>query len=145
MKSLHFAWAVNDAKCILVTGHARLCVCLPVAIFPHYCTDPGVTWRDGRTVGVPPSCALLGRFAICARVSLLWRIVILFFALYKYSYLLTYLVWQLCANAKCQRVLVLALCSVHGFVVLNVIRWLWLAMVNLCITYQICCFHQFER
>ena len=40
---------------------------------------------------MPPSCALLGGFAIGARVALLW---------------------QHSANAKCQRVLVLALCLV---------------------------------
>jgi len=46
-------------------------------------------------VGVPPSSALLGGFAMGARVSLLW---------------------QHRANAKCQRVLVLALCLVRGCV-----------------------------
>jgi len=57
-------------------GHGRLCVCvfvcvsvcLSLAAFPHYCTDPDVTWG---MVGVPSSCALLGGFAIGARVSLL--------------------------------------------------------------------------
>ena len=47
-------------------------------------------------VGVPPSCALLGGFAIGARVSLLW---------------------QHSANAKCQRVLVLAVCLVIIFTI----------------------------
>ena len=32
-------------------GHSRLCVCLFVSLslaaFPHYCTDPDVTWRNG--------------------------------------------------------------------------------------------------
>jgi len=55
-------------------GHARLCVsvsiCLSVAAFPHYCTDPDVTWG---MVGVSPSCVLLGEFAIGARVSLPWQ------------------------------------------------------------------------
>jgi len=45
-------------------GHARRCVCLSLASLPHYCTDSDVTWR---MVGV---CALLGGFAISARVSL---------------------------------------------------------------------------
>jgi len=42
MKSLHFAWVVDDAKCIVVT---RVCVsvCLSAAVRPHYCTDPDVT------------------------------------------------------------------------------------------------------
>ena len=44
-------------------------------------------------VGVPSSCALLGGFAIGARVALLW---------------------QHSANAKCQRLLVLALCLVKA-------------------------------
>ena len=52
---LHFAWVVDDAKCIAVT---RVCVsvCLSVclsiwlsaAACPHYCTDPDVTWGSGR-------------------------------------------------------------------------------------------------
>jgi len=33
-------------------GHARLSVCLSVclsiAAFPHYCTDPDVSWENGR-------------------------------------------------------------------------------------------------
>jgi len=31
-------------------GHTRLCVCvcvcLSLAAFPHYCTDPNVTWEN---------------------------------------------------------------------------------------------------
>ena len=49
-------------------GHDRLCVCLTLAAFPRYCTDPDVTWG---MVGVPSSCALLGGFAIGAQVTLL--------------------------------------------------------------------------
>jgi len=67
-------------------GHARLCACLSSLHAYIYCIEQDVTWG---MVGVPPSCALLGRFAIGARVSLLW---------------------QHSANAKCQPVLVLALC-----------------------------------
>jgi len=52
-------------------GHARLCVCLSAAACPHYYTDPDVTWGNGR--GCPPSCALLGGFAIGARVALSWQ------------------------------------------------------------------------
>ena len=64
-------------------GHARLCVSvcvcvcvcqsvsLSAAACPHYCTDPDVTWGSGR--GCPPSCALLGGFAIGAPVVLLWK------------------------------------------------------------------------
>ena len=84
---LHSTWVIDDMKCILVT-----CVCVSVSLsltaFPHYCMDSDITWG---MVGVPPSCALLGRFAIGARVSLLW---------------------QHSTNAKWQRVLVLALCLV---------------------------------
>jgi len=29
-------------------GHARLCVCLSIIAFPHYCTDPDVSWGNGR-------------------------------------------------------------------------------------------------
>ena len=44
----------------------RVSVCLSAAACPHYCTDPDVTW------GSAPSCALLGGFAIGARVALLY-------------------------------------------------------------------------
>jgi len=72
-------------------GHARLCtcVCLSLTACPYYYTDPNLTLR---MVGVPSSCALLGGFAIGARVSLLW---------------------QRSPKAKCLRLLVLALCLVH--------------------------------
>jgi len=43
--SLHFAWGVAEAKCILVTS-VCVSVCLSLAAFPH-CTDPGVTWGNG--------------------------------------------------------------------------------------------------
>jgi len=44
--SLHFAWVVDDAKCIVVS---RVCVsvCLSAAACLHYCTDPDLTWRSG--------------------------------------------------------------------------------------------------
>jgi len=41
---LNFAWGVAEAKC---SGHGRLSVCLSLAAFPHYCTDPAVTWGNG--------------------------------------------------------------------------------------------------
>jgi len=28
-------------------GHGCLCVCLSLAVFAHYCTDPDVTWGNG--------------------------------------------------------------------------------------------------
>jgi len=55
---------VNGRRREMYSGHGRLC--LSLVAFPHYYTDPDVTW-----VGVPSSCALLGEFAIGARVSLL--------------------------------------------------------------------------
>jgi len=67
MELLHFAWAVVFVKCILVTS---VCLCLSTATCPHYRMDPDVTWGNGRG---PPSCALLGRFAIGAWVLLLWQ------------------------------------------------------------------------
>jgi len=51
----------------MYSGHGRLCVCPPA--FPHYCTDPDVTWKN--IEGIRFSCALLGAFAIGARVSFL--------------------------------------------------------------------------
>jgi len=68
-------------------GHARVCVSLSLTAFPHYCTDLDVTWG---IVCVPSSCALLGGFAIGGRC---------------YD--------NTAPNAKCQWVLVLALCLVE--------------------------------
>jgi len=52
--------------------HGRLCVCLRVclslATFPHYCTDPNVTWG---MLGVHSSRELLGGFEVGERASLL--------------------------------------------------------------------------
>jgi len=46
---LHFAWVVDDAKCIVVTRVCvSVCVCLSEAACLHYCTDPDVTWQSGR-------------------------------------------------------------------------------------------------
>jgi len=45
--SLHFAWVVDHEKCIVVT-HVCVPVCLSAATCPHYCTDPDVTWGNGR-------------------------------------------------------------------------------------------------
>jgi len=66
---LQFAWGVAEAKCVVVTA-VCVSVCLSIAAFSQYFTDPDVTWG---MVGVPSSCALLGGFAIGARVSLLWQ------------------------------------------------------------------------
>jgi len=32
----------------MYSGHFRLCVCLSLAAFSHYCTDADVTWGNGR-------------------------------------------------------------------------------------------------
>jgi len=77
-----------------------LCVCQSLAACPHYCMDPDVSWG----VGVSPSCALLGRFAIGAWASLLWQHSAIGHGFRCYDII--------AANAKCQRVLVLALCLV---------------------------------
>ena len=64
---------VRHSRSEMYIGHGRLClcacVCLYLATFLHYFTDPHVTSGNGRVC--PHSCALLGGFAIGARVSLL--------------------------------------------------------------------------
>jgi len=46
---IHFAWVVDDAKCIVVTRVCQsVCLCLSAAACSHYCTDPNVTWGSGR-------------------------------------------------------------------------------------------------
>jgi len=78
---------IDDAKCILVT---RVSVYVSPSPYAHalYCTDPDVTWGNDRDA---PSCALLGGFALAHG-----------FRCYD----------NLAPNAKCQRVLVLAVCLV---------------------------------
>jgi len=62
---LHFR--VRRSRGEMYSGYGRLCVYLSLAAFPLYCMDPDVSW--GMVGGA--SCALLGGFAIDARVSLL--------------------------------------------------------------------------
>ena len=77
----------------MYTGHGRLCVCLSVclslAAFPHYCTDQDVSW--GMVVVVVHYWA-----------DLQW---VHGFRCYD----------NIAPNAKCQRVLVLAVCLVFLF------------------------------
>jgi len=62
---LLITFCVSRRRREMYCGHAHLCVCLSTAACPHYLTDPDVTWRSGRG---PLSCALLGAFAISARL-----------------------------------------------------------------------------
>jgi len=84
----------------MYSGHGHLCVCLSLAAFPHYCMDPDVTWVGGAlwpcTIGW-----------ICNRCTG-------FVAMTTYTHKLIALYT---ANAKCQRVLVLALCLVLKLIV----------------------------
>jgi len=36
---------VRRSRGEMYSGHGRLCVCLSLAAFPYYCTDPDVTWE----------------------------------------------------------------------------------------------------
>ena len=73
----------------MYTDHAHLCVCLSLtATFPHYCTDPDVTWGMVR--------ALVVQYWVELQ------------SVYRFHYY-----DNIAPNAKCQRVLVLALCQVY--------------------------------
>jgi len=65
-------FCVGRSRGEMYSGHGRLCVCVYVCPSPHSHTTsrPGCNLGDDRG-GVPCSCALLGGFAIGARVSLL--------------------------------------------------------------------------
>jgi len=57
-------------------GHVRLCVCVSVCVavrgrMPTLLHGPGCNLAEW--YGMPPSCALLGGFAIGARDALLWQ------------------------------------------------------------------------
>jgi len=81
---LHFAYVVDVAKYIVVTA-VCLCVCLFLAAFPHYCTDPDVTWGNGT------GCLLVVHYWVDLQSVHGFRCCD-----------------NIAANAKCQRVLVLA-------------------------------------
>jgi len=45
---------VRRSRGEMYIGHGRICVCLSLAAFPHYCTDPDVRWGNGRILGWCP-------------------------------------------------------------------------------------------
>jgi len=69
-------------------GHGRLCVCLSLAAFPYYCTDPDV---------ISSGCPLVVHY---------WADLQSVHGFRCYD--------NVAPNAKCQRVLVLAVCLVDG-------------------------------
>jgi len=71
----------------MYSGHGRLCVCLSLAAFPHYCMEPDVTWGNGRG---------------CPLVVHCWADLQSVHGFRCYD--------NTASNGKCQRVLVLALC-----------------------------------
>jgi len=80
----------------MYSGYGRLCLYV-LAAFPHYCTDPDVAWGNGM------ACPLVAHY--CADLRSLHG--------FRCSD-------NIALNAKCQRVLVLALCLVIS------------ALVNMC-------------
>ena len=78
----------------MYSGHGRLCVCVPLCLsitaFPHYCTDPDVGWVNGR------GCSLVVHYLADLQSVHGFRC---------YDNIVL-------QNAKCQQVLVLALCLV---------------------------------
>ena len=68
-------------------GHGRLCVCLTLAACPHCCTDPDITYGNGRR---------------CPLVVHYWADLQSVHGFGCYD--------NIAQNAKCQRVLVLAQC-----------------------------------
>ena len=45
-------FCVRCSRAEMYIGHGRLCVCLSLDAFPHYCTDPDVSWGNGM-IGCP--------------------------------------------------------------------------------------------
>jgi len=87
-------------------GHSRLCVCLSLNTFPHYCTGPDVSWGNGRG---------------CPVVVHYWADLQSVHGFRCYDNILP--------NVKCQRVLPLALCLVN-FSVRNP-DWCWCIELSL--------------
>jgi len=80
---LYFVW---DSRCDIYLGDCRLCVSLSLTAFPHYCTDQDLSWGNCRRCPVVVHC--------WARLQSLRG-----FRCYV----------NIAPNAKCQRVLVIAL------------------------------------
>ena len=80
---------VRRSRGEMYIGHGRLCVCLSLAAFPHCCTYPDVTWRNGW--GFP----IVVHYWLDLQSGYGFRC---------YD--------NIAPNAKCQRVLVLFLCLV---------------------------------
>ena len=86
---LHFYISREAYRDEMYISHGRLCVCLSVAAFQHYCTDPDVSWRNGRACHLAVHC-----WADLQSVHV--------FRYYD----------NIMPNVKCRRVLVLVLCLV---------------------------------
>jgi len=88
-------------------GQGRLCVCLSLATFPHYCTDLDVTWGNGSR---------------CPLVVHCWADLQLVHGFCCYD--------NIALNKKCQRLLILALCLViicavkGGTLIFRHLNWL---------------------
>ena len=91
---LHFAWGIAEAKSILVTA-VCVFVCLSLAAFPHYCTNPNVTRGNGR------GCPLVVHYWTDLQSVRMFRC---------YD--------NIAPDMKCQRVLVLALCLVWAVMII---------------------------
>jgi len=88
-------YCISHRRRVMYIGHALLrCVSvrLTLAAFPHYCTDSDVTWRNGRSCPLVVQCS--------ADLQSVHG-----FRCYD----------NIAPNAKCQRVLVLAVCLVLFF------------------------------
>ena len=88
--SLSFSLSLALCVCVCVCLSVCLSVCLLRAAFPHYCMDPDVSWGNGR------GCPLFVHY----RADLLSL-----HGFHCYD--------NIAQDAKCQRVLVLALCLVY--------------------------------
>jgi len=44
---LFVTFHVRRSRGEMYIGQGRLCACLSLAAFPHYCMDPDVSWRNG--------------------------------------------------------------------------------------------------
>jgi len=84
--SVVITFRVRRSQGEMYGGHGRLSVCLFLAAFPHHCTDPDVTWGNGRR---------------CPLVVHYWTDLQPVHRFRCYD--------NIAPNAKCQRVLVLAL------------------------------------
>jgi len=84
---------VRHSRGKMYGGHGRLCVCLSLAAFLHYCMDPDVTWGNGRgcrlVVHYWADLQSVHGFRCYDNIAHMWNVSECLYSLYAWFQLLT--------------------------------------------------------